>query len=72
MDSNVRTVFLDRSKAGEKLQVLVVGSQSMDSGEPGYAELFLNDLADAIPTLSKQTACRSTVHLPLFYKKRWI
>ncbi|MBB5179394.1 hypothetical protein HNQ44_000818 [Planomicrobium koreense] len=49
MDSNVRTVFLDRSKAGEKLQVLVVGSQSMDSGEPGYAELFLNDLADAYP-----------------------
>ena len=49
MDSPVQTVFLDRSEAGEKLQVLVVGSKAMDSGSPGYAETFKEAMVEAYP-----------------------
>ena len=49
MDSDVRTVFQQRFDAGEKLQLLVVGSDAMESGEPGYAELFVTAMTEAYP-----------------------
>lgn len=48
-NANVRSVFMNRSDAGETLQVLVVGSQAMNSGNPGYAELFEKSLTAAYP-----------------------
>lgn len=47
MDSDVRAIFLDRLEKGETLQVLVVGSEAMNSGSPGYAELFENSMVNA-------------------------
>lgn len=47
MNPAIRTLFTNRSEAGETVQVLVVGSQAMESGAPGYAELFTTAMADA-------------------------
>lgn len=46
MDPQVQELFNDRYEQGETLQMLVVGSESMEAGEPGYGEL----LKEAIET----------------------
>lgn len=47
MNTEVRSLFLNRSEARDIVQVLLVGSQAMDSGSPGYAELFTKSMEDA-------------------------
>ncbi|MCM3610381.1 SGNH/GDSL hydrolase family protein [Planococcus sp. MERTA32b] len=44
MDPQVQEVFFNRKEQGEKVQFLIVGSEAMDEGQPGYAEL----LSDAL------------------------
>lgn len=44
MDSQVQEIFFNRKEQEEKLQFLIVGSEAMESGEPGYGQL----LADAL------------------------
>lgn len=46
MDEKVRGVFLNRSELGEKVQFLLVGSQAMESGEPGYGEQLKQTISD--------------------------
>lgn len=46
MDSQVQEIFLNRKEQGENVQLLVLGSEAMDKGAPGYGEL----LADALET----------------------
>ncbi|MGI2327664.1 SGNH/GDSL hydrolase family protein [Planococcus sp. YIM B11945] len=47
MDEQVREVFVNRNKAGEKVQLLIVGSSVMEDGEPGYAKLLMDSLEEA-------------------------
>ena len=44
MDPQVQEVFFNRKEQGEKVQLLIIGSDAMNDGEPGYAKL----LADAL------------------------
>ena len=46
MDPQVQEMFFNRKEQGEKLQLLIVGSEAMDTGEPGYGEL-LSDALEA-------------------------
>ena len=46
MDRQVQQLFISRMEQGEKVQMLVIGSDSMDAGAPGYGEL----LKDALET----------------------
>ncbi|WKA54009.1 SGNH/GDSL hydrolase family protein [Planococcus shixiaomingii] len=47
MDEQVQEVFLNRLEAGEKVQLLVVGSQAMNAGEPGYSEQVKQAIEEA-------------------------
>ncbi|HSI68448.1 MAG TPA: SGNH/GDSL hydrolase family protein [Planococcus sp. (in: firmicutes)] len=46
MDEQVQEVFFNRRDQGENVQLLIVGSEAMDSGEPGYGAL-LSDALDS-------------------------
>ena len=47
MDAQVQELFFNRKEQGEKVQLLIVGSEAMDSGEPGYGELLSDALESA-------------------------
>jgi len=47
MDAQVKEMFFNRKEQGEKVQLLIVGSEAMDSGEPGYGELLTDALESA-------------------------
>ncbi|MFD1031882.1 SGNH/GDSL hydrolase family protein [Metaplanococcus flavidus] len=40
MDPKVQELFFNRKEQGERVQLLVVGSEAMEAGNPGYSELF--------------------------------
>lgn len=44
MDPQVQEVFLNRKEQGEKVQFLIIGSEAMNDGEPGYASLLTDAL----------------------------
>ncbi len=44
MDEQVQELFYNRKEQDERVELLIVGSQAMDDGQPGYGEL----LADAL------------------------
>ncbi|MDI2587677.1 SGNH/GDSL hydrolase family protein [Psychrobacillus sp. NEAU-3TGS] len=45
-DKKVQNLLLNRLDAGAKVQLLIVGSSSMEEGAPGYASLLNNALTD--------------------------
>ncbi|SER71216.1 SGNH/GDSL hydrolase family protein [Psychrobacillus sp. OK032] len=45
-DEQVQNLLLNRLDAGEKVQLLIVGSDAMEEGAPGYATLLTNALTD--------------------------
>lgn len=47
MDGNVRNVLLDKFNKEENAQLLIVGSNAIDSGEPGYAALLIEEIEQA-------------------------
>lgn len=47
MDEQVREVFMERNDSEEKLQLLIVGSEAMDEGSPGYAQALTESLEEA-------------------------
>ncbi|WP_052131500.1 SGNH/GDSL hydrolase family protein [Planococcus sp. CAU13] len=47
MDTQVQSLFQNREQQGDKIQMLIVGSDSMESGEPGYAELLTTALDES-------------------------
>lgn len=47
MDQQVQELFLQKSSKGEALQILIVGSEALESGEPGYAERLKTSLEEA-------------------------
>ena len=47
MDEQIREVFLDRKDSAKKLQLLIVGSEAMDEGSPGYAKALTESLEEA-------------------------
>ena len=44
MDPQVQEVFLNRKEQDEKVQFLIIGSEAMNDGEPGYASLLTDAL----------------------------
>ncbi|WP_422123956.1 SGNH/GDSL hydrolase family protein [Planococcus sp. X10-3] len=40
MDPQVQELLSNRKEQGEKVQLLVLGSEAMEAGQPGYSELF--------------------------------
>ncbi|MBT2581237.1 SGNH/GDSL hydrolase family protein [Planococcus sp. ISL-109] len=47
MDERVRDLFLSTNTEGETLQLLIAGSEALESGEPGYAKLLTEALEEA-------------------------
>jgi hypothetical protein len=47
MSEEVRTVITSRLQAGEKIQMLLIGSSSIEDGTPGYGELLKTNLSEA-------------------------
>ncbi|MDE4085879.1 SGNH/GDSL hydrolase family protein [Planococcus maritimus] len=47
MDEQVQELFLQKSSEGETLQLLIAGSDALESGDPGYAERLKTSLEDA-------------------------
>lgn len=47
MSEEVRGVITSRVLAGEKIQMLLIGSSSITEGNPGYGELLTTNLSDA-------------------------
>ncbi|MEZ0482140.1 SGNH/GDSL hydrolase family protein [Planococcus sp. SSTMD024] len=47
MDEQVQELFLKKNSEGEALQLLIAGSEALESGEPGYAERLKTSLEDA-------------------------
>ncbi|MGM0897036.1 MAG: SGNH/GDSL hydrolase family protein [Bacillota bacterium] len=47
MDEQVQELFLRKNAEGETLQLLVAGSEALESGEPGYAERLKTSLEEA-------------------------
>jgi len=47
MSEEVRTVITSRLQAGEKIQMLLIGSSSIEDGTPGYGELLKTNLSKA-------------------------
>lgn len=58
MDPQVRELFYNRKEQGDTLQLLIVGSEAMDAGEPGYGELLASEL-DAVYGNFVETALMS-------------
>ena len=46
MDPQVKEIFFNRKEQDEKVQLLVVGSDAMEFGEPGYGELLVSALEE--------------------------
>lgn len=44
IDEKAQLVLLDKYDSSDKAQLLIVGSNALDSGEPGYAELLKEEL----------------------------
>lgn len=47
MSDDVRDLVTSRLEAGEKIQLLVIGSSSIEQGSPGYGELFSTSLTES-------------------------
>lgn len=47
MDEQVQELFLQKNSEGETLQLLIVGSEALESGDPGYAERLQTSLEEA-------------------------
>ncbi len=47
MDEQVQELFLQKSSEGEALQLLIAGSEALESGDPGYAERLKTSLEEA-------------------------
>ncbi|WP_404466682.1 SGNH/GDSL hydrolase family protein [Planococcus rifietoensis] len=47
MDEQVQELFLQKNSEGENLQLLIVGSEALESGNPGYAERLKTSLEEA-------------------------
>lgn len=47
MDEQVQELFLQKSSEGEALQLLIAGSDALESGDPGYAERLKTSLEEA-------------------------
>ncbi|WP_211654862.1 SGNH/GDSL hydrolase family protein [Planococcus alpniumensis] len=47
MDESVEELFLQKNSDGESLQLLIAGSQALESGEPGYADRLKTSLEEA-------------------------
>ncbi|PUB10195.1 SGNH/GDSL hydrolase family protein [Paenisporosarcina sp. OV554] len=56
MSDEARTVFTSRLKSKEKIQLLVIGSSSIEEGTPGYGELLSTDLSEAYGELIETTS----------------
>lgn len=46
MDEQVQELFLQKSSEGETLQLLIAGSDALESGNPGYAERLKTSLEE--------------------------
>ncbi|ANU17920.1 epsx protein [Planococcus maritimus] len=46
MDESVQDLFLQKNSDGESLQLLIAGSEALESGEPGYAERLKTSLEE--------------------------
>lgn len=47
MDEQVQELFVQKNSDGESLQLLIAGSEALESGEPGYAERLKTSLEEA-------------------------
>lgn len=47
MSDETKAVVTSRLESGEKIQLLMVGSSSIEQGNPGYGELLTTDLSEA-------------------------
>lgn len=47
MDEQVQELFLQKNFEGEALQLLIAGSEALESGDPGYAERLKSSLEEA-------------------------
>lgn len=47
MDEQIQELFLEKSSEGETLQLLIAGSDALESGDPGYAERLKTSLEEA-------------------------
>lgn len=47
MDEEVKELFLQKNSEGEALQLLIAGSEALESGDPGYAERLQAALEEA-------------------------
>ncbi|MDE0582087.1 SGNH/GDSL hydrolase family protein [Planococcus sp. A6] len=47
MDEQVQELFLQKGTEGETLQLLITGSEALESGDPGYAERLKTSLEEA-------------------------
>src|SRR5690606_18640272 len=47
MDAELQELFSNRKEQGETVQLLILGSEAMESGEPGYGELLKDALEEA-------------------------
>ncbi|MGB3102780.1 MAG: SGNH/GDSL hydrolase family protein [Psychrobacillus psychrotolerans] len=47
MSEEVSSVITSRLQAGEKIQMLIIGSSSIEDGTPGYGELMKTNLSEA-------------------------
>lgn len=56
MSDEARTVFTSRLESKEKIQLLVIGSSSIEEGTPGYGELLSTDLSEAYGELIETTS----------------
>ncbi|MFJ5768853.1 SGNH/GDSL hydrolase family protein [Psychrobacillus sp. NPDC093180] len=54
-DEQIQNLVLNRLDAEEKVQLLIVGSNAMESGAPGYATLLANALKDTYDNFIETT-----------------
>lgn len=52
-DESVRTTFKNRLEAGENIDFLIVGSEAMNEGNPGYSELLKTALEETYGSFAK-------------------
>lgn len=55
MSENVRALVTSRLKAGEKIQLLIIGSSSINEGNPGYGNLLTYSLSQSYGELIETT-----------------
>ena len=56
MSDGTRAVFTSRLGSGEKIQLLLVGSSSIEDGSPGYGEILTTTLTEAYGDLIETTS----------------